>query len=136
MRKFSSFILLLVSQIESFSVDSNRREILSKIVKSSTASVTISFLPAITNAEDLSEEEKARITRKMELLKASRGGKPEIVSSASAIRSDVNPDAAVSLRSRSVMENTKIAIEKQNELKSRDKAQKREDMCEMLGRGC
>ena len=72
----------------------------------------------------------------MELLKASKSGKREVVPSAAAISSDINPDAAVSLRSRSALENTKIAIAKQNELKTRDKAQKREDLCEMLGRGC
>lgn len=53
-----------------------------------------------------------------------------------AMRSDVNPEAAVSLRSKSVIDNAKSSLQKQEELKKRNKAQKREDLCEMLGRGC
>ena len=78
----------------------------------------------------------ARIARKQELLRKKKGGGDQTPVSASDIRSDVNPDAGVNLRNRSLAENTKIAIQKQEELKARDKAQKREDMCEMLGRGC
>ncbi|KAL7434665.1 hypothetical protein ACHAXM_004206 [Skeletonema potamos] len=92
-------------------------------------------------AEDnqvLSDEEMAaRIARKMELLQKSKSGGGEGASGrATDIRSDVNPEAAVSLRSRSAVENAKIALEKQKELKMRDNAKKREDLCEMLGRGC
>lgn len=79
----------------------------------------------------------ARIARKMELLQKSKsggGGGPS--GSATDIRSDINPEAAVNLRSRSAVENAKIALEKQKELKTRDNAKKREDLCEMLGRGC
>jgi len=79
----------------------------------------------------------ARIARKMELLQKSKSGGGEGASRrATDIRSDVNPEAAVSLRSRSAVENAKIALEKQKELKMRDNAKKREDLCEMLGRGC
>lgn len=78
------------------------------------------------------EEMKARIARKLELQK----GPSSNVRSATDVRSDVNPEAGENLRSRSVLENTKIALEKQEELKRRDKMQKRDDMCEMLGRGC
>ena len=83
----------------------------------------------------------ARIARKMELLQKSKaggssGGGVGIKSPYSDIRSDINPEAAVNLRSRSAVENAKIAMEKQKEMKSRDNAKKREDLCEMLGRGC
>ena len=83
----------------------------------------------------------ARIARKMELLQKSKaggssGGGGGIKSPYSDIRSDINPEAAVNLRSRSAVENAKIAMEKQKEMKSRDNAKKREDLCEMLGRGC
>lgn len=82
------------------------------------------------------EEMAARVARKMELLRggSKSGGGP--TGRATDIRSDVNPEAAVSLRSRSALENAKIAMEKQKEMKTRDTAQKREDLCEMLGRGC
>ena len=77
----------------------------------------------------------ARVAKKMELLRSakSRTGSPV---SSTDVRSDINPDAAVNLRSRSAVENAKIAMEKQKELKNRSTKQKREDLCEMLGRGC
>ena len=80
------------------------------------------------------EEMAARIARKLELQKGTYV-KNRPVSSTEA-RSDVNPQAAVNLRSRSTVDNAKIALEKQQELKKRDKMQKRDDLCEMLGRGC
>ena len=111
--------------------------------------------PLIASAEDnivLSEDEMAaRVARKLELQRKARGGGGSSSASsdggvlgegipASAytanIRSDVNPEAAIDLRSRSFIENTKIAIAKQEEMNKRDKEQKREDLCEMLGRGC
>ena len=52
------------------------------------------------------------------------------------IRSDFNPEAAVALRSRTFAENAKATLAKQEELKKRDAKQKRDDLCEMLGRGC
>ena len=82
------------------------------------------------------EEMAARVARKQELLRAqSRRGSGGSGLEGS-IRSDFNPDAAVSLRSRSVLDNAKEAMRKQEEMKSRDKKQKRDDLCEMLGRGC
>jgi len=88
--------------------------------------------PALTD-----EEMAARVARKMELLKnakaAAAGGKPM---AGADVRSDVNPEAGVNLRSKSSFENAKAALEKQKEMKSRDKMQKRDDLCEMLGRGC
>ena len=86
------------------------------------------------------EEMAARVRRKQELLKAkSSGGAFGGVTASGldgSIRSDFNPDAGVDLRSRSVLENTKYALAKQEEMKKRDKKQKRDDLCEMLGRGC
>ena len=86
------------------------------------------------------QEMAARVARKMELLRQQSAGTRPTASSGSVyeanIRSDFNPDAAVSLRSRSFVENAKASLSKQQELKTRDKKQKRDDMCEMLGRGC
>ena len=93
------------------------------------------------------EEMEARVARKLELLrqKDSAGRSPPDPGAQqtfnqriyeSNIRSDYNPDAAVSLRSRSFVDNAKASLEKQKELQKRDKKQKRDDLCEMLGRGC
>ena len=86
------------------------------------------------------QEMAARVARKMELLRQQSAGTRPTASSGSVyeanIRSDFNPDAAVSLRSRSFVDNAKASLSKQQELKTRDKKQKRDDMCEMLGRGC
>lgn len=82
----------------------------------------------------LTEEEMAsRVARKQELLRA-KGAAPQ--GSATDVRSDVNPEAGITLRSRSIEDNLKASLAKQDELKKRDKKQKRDDMCEMLGRGC
>eukprot|EP00978_Attheya_sp_CCMP212_P048964 scaffold598648_cov43-Attheya_sp.AAC.1 len=82
----------------------------------------------------------ARVARKLALQKsaASTSSKRSSLpgSAATDVRSDVNPEAAVNLRSRSLVENAVATLEKQEEMKKRDKIQKREDMCEMLGRGC
>jgi hypothetical protein len=121
----------------------NRRDALSAGLAFLAPSVVaaVAFSPNSASAYDdnqvLAEDEMAaRIARKQELLRKKKGGGDQTPVSASDIRSDVNPDAGVNLRNRSLAENTKIAIQKQEELKARDKAQKREDMCEMLGRGC
>ena len=83
------------------------------------------------------EEMAARIARKMELLNKSKsGGGGGRTVSATEVRSDINPEAAANLRSRTALENAKIAMDKQKEMNNRDNAQKREDLCEMLGRGC
>lgn len=116
----------------------NRRNVFNSIFASSVG--TALFLPTYANAAEdnqvLSDEEMAaRVRRKQELLRAKAGGGSAPVS-ATAVRSDVNPDAGVSLRSRSAVENAKLAMDKQKELKNRSKAQTREDLCEMLGRGC
>ncbi|KAI2497384.1 hypothetical protein MHU86_17095 [Fragilaria crotonensis] len=119
--------------------------------------MTTATVPQMVLASDeggvLTEDEMAaRVARKLELQRKSRGGggggggggstsaasSAGIPSSAytADIRSDINPEAGTDLRSRSFVENTKIALEKQEEMAKRDKKQKREDMCEMLGRGC
>ena len=84
----------------------------------------------------------ARVARKQALLKASKpsGGPRDntlpVGAAVNDIRSDVNPEAGENLRNRSVVENAKIALEKQNEMRGRNKMQKRDDLCEMFGRGC
>ena len=120
----------------------SRRHAAASIFSISGAAATSFFTTPVPNAnaaEDnqvlTDEEMAARIARKMELLRASKsGGGP--TGRTTDIRSDINPEASVNLRSRSAIENAKIAMEKQKELKTRDNAQKREDLCEMLGRGC
>jgi len=83
------------------------------------------------------EEMAARVARKRELLQQrQQGGAGRDQGLESSIRSDVNPEAAQNLRARSLVENARASLEKQEELKSRSKAQKRDDLCEMLGRGC
>ena len=82
----------------------------------------------------------ARVARKQELLRAqARGGGGGGGGNGGMdgyIASDINPEAGVNLRARSAIDNAKIALAKQEELKKRSKAQKRDDLCEMLGRGC
>mmetsp|Transcript_24230 Transcript_24230/g.58537 ORF Transcript_24230/g.58537 Transcript_24230/m.58537 type:complete len:147 (+) Transcript_24230:163-603(+) len=120
-----------------------RRHAFSSIFAIGAAAGATAFAPAIiaNAAEDnqvlTDEEMAARVARKQELLRAkSAGGGGRPAGSATDIRSDVNPEAGVNLRSRSAIENAKIAMQKDKEMKNRDKAQKREDLCEMLGRGC
>ena len=123
-----------------------RRNAFSSIlaIGAGTAFLPTSHANAAEDNQVLTDDEmQARVARKMELLRAAKsktGGPPARASDSdkfpSDIRSDVNPDAAVNLRSRSAVENAKIAMQKQKEMKTRDTAQKREDLCEMLGRGC
>jgi hypothetical protein len=121
-----------------------RREVISS---GWAAAASLTFLTTIqpANAEEgaaplTDEEMAARIAKKMALKakvgKPAADGADAIPSTAAAIRSDVNPAAAVSLRSRSLAENAKTSLSKQQEMSARDKKQKREDLCEMLGRGC
>lgn len=81
------------------------------------------------------EEMAARVARKQELLRQRSGGGGAPVSSLD-VRSDVNPEAGVNLRARSLEDNLRGTLAKQAELKARDTKTKRDDMCEMLGRGC
>ena len=85
------------------------------------------------------EEMEARVARKMELLRAQsrRSSAPGGGSALdSYLQSDINPEAGANLRSRGMLENAKASLAKQAEIKTRSKAQKRDDLCEMLGRGC
>ena len=85
----------------------------------------------------LTDEELAERKRKRELANSMDIQKGGFASSlTSDIRSDYNPEAGVNLRARSLADNTKLAMAKQEEMKKRDKKQKRDDLCEMLGRGC
>ena len=98
------------------------------------------------------EEMAARVARKMELLRQRDAAKkiaPPIQGGSGMeardggmpgmdryIASDYNPEAGINLRSRSRGENLKSAMAKTEEVKKRSTKQKRDDMCEMLGRGC
>ncbi len=120
-----------------------RREMIRAGWGAAAASASFAFInanPSPALAEDgailTDEEMAARVARKQELLRRAKNGGGSTPVSATDIRSDVNPEAGVNLRNRSFAENTKAAMDKQAELKNRDKAQKREDLCEMLGRGC
>lgn len=117
-----------------------RRETLSGWTAAALATTGLVYHPFVSLAAEentaLSEDEMAaRVARKKELLAQNKAGVKAPVA-AGDIRSDVNPEASANLRSRSVLENAKIAVEKQSEMKSRNKMQKRDDLCEMLGRGC
>ena len=79
------------------------------------------------------EEMAARVARKEMLLRQQSRAQPGLDM---AIRSDINPEAAATLRSRSMTDNARASLAKQAELQSRDKLRKRDDLCEMLGRGC
>ena len=80
----------------------------------------------------LTEEEMAeRVRKKREKLLAKQG-----LVSATDLPLDYNPEAGENLRSKSIQENMRENLLKQQELKKRDKKTKRDDMSEMLGRGC
>ena len=60
-------------------------------------------------------EMAARVARKQELLKRQSAGASSFAGAgALEIRSDVNPDAAVNLRSRSVLDNAKVATSRKH----------------------
>ena len=128
-------VLLVASPLSAFALSLQRRAI-------ACAFATIVARPvgaADTAPVVLSDEEMAaRVARKMELLRQQSGARTIASSNVyeANIRSDFNPDAGASLRSRSFVDNAKASLSKQQELKARDKKQKRDDLCEMLGRGC
>lgn len=96
------------------------------------------------------DEMAAKVAKKLALLNGTAGassgssggsgggssGLGDIPTGAMNIRSDINPEAGQNLRSKTSLENMQLALEKQKELKNRSKTQKRDDLCEMLGRGC
>jgi len=84
-------------------------------------------------AVTLSDEEMAaRVRRKQELL---RQRQLNLVKGTD-LPLDFNPEAGTNLRAKSIEQNLKESLEKQKEMKQRKTANKRDDMCEMLGRGC
>ena len=130
---------------QSTSTTSSRRDIIAAgwaAAGAGAASLAFLATPTLVNADEgqavLSDDEMAARIAYKQALKSGKSpkGRDAIPATASDIRSDVNPDAGVNLRSRSLGENAKNAMEKQKEMKGRNKSQKREDLCEMLGRGC
>lgn len=140
-KRFLLALLYLLSANEgacfSQSASNSRRDAIAFAVNS-VAFLTLA--PKIAAAEDnvvLSDEEMAaKIARKQALKNKAPVGMDKLPTSAADIRSDINPEAGVNLRGKSLSENAKATIAAQKELKNRDKSQKREDLCEMLGRGC
>jgi len=135
--------LLAFSSISalSFTPHTTRRQAISGWTSAALGTAGLVSHPLMTPAAEenvaISDEEMAaRVARKQALLKSGKGAGGNLPVGATDIRSDFNPEASTNLRSRSVIENAKIAVEKQSEMKSRNKAQKRDDLCEMLGRGC
>mmetsp|Transcript_83320 Transcript_83320/g.130072 ORF Transcript_83320/g.130072 Transcript_83320/m.130072 type:complete len:195 (+) Transcript_83320:37-621(+) len=53
-----------------------------------------------------------------------------------AVDPDNNPDAGINMRGRSYVENTKRAMEFNERLNKMSEKEKKEELCEMLGRGC
>ena len=85
----------------------------------------------------LTDDEAADAARTRQLAQQQdiqRGGFASTLSG--GIRSDYNPEAGANLRSRSMVDNAKSTLAKQDEMKKRKSKQKRDDLCEMLGRGC
>ena len=78
------------------------------------------------------EEMAARVRRKQELLRLRQQG----LVRGTDLPLDFNPEAGSNLRAKSLEQNLKESLEKQKEMKQRTTKLKRDDMCEMLGRGC
>ena len=78
------------------------------------------------------EEMAARVRRKQELLRERQLG----LIKGTDLPPDYNPEAGANLRAKSIGQNLKESLEKQKELKQRKPSLKRDDLCEMLGRGC
>eukprot|EP00545_Synedropsis_sp_CCMP1620_P014626 CAMPEP_0119013056 /NCGR_PEP_ID=MMETSP1176-20130426/7811_1 /TAXON_ID=265551 /ORGANISM="Synedropsis recta cf, Strain CCMP1620" /LENGTH=147 /DNA_ID=CAMNT_0006966105 /DNA_START=56 /DNA_END=502 /DNA_ORIENTATION=- len=135
--------LCLCGTASALSVQPSRRNFMVKTFGVVSAAAMVVAPAFAEEGKVLTDEEmQARLARKKELQKKAASGQSvravssEPGSPITDIRSDINPEAGTNLRSRSFVDNAKIAIDKQEEMKTRDKAQKREDMCEMLGRGC
>ena len=81
----------------------------------------------------LTDEEMAvRVRRKQELLRERQLG----LVKGTDLPPDFNPEAGTNLRAKTIEQNLKESLEKQKEMKQRKTNLKRDDMCEMLGRGC
>lgn len=114
-------------------------------VTAAVASAVSGMLPALARAAEpepmpirfLTDEEVAAAVARRQLAQQQdiqRGGFASALEG--GIRSDYNPEAGANLRSRSFVDNAKATLAKQDELKKRNAKQKRDDLCEMLGRGC
>ena len=95
--------------------------------------------PAVSAAEPeeapvvlTDEEMAARVRRKQELLRERQLG----LIKGTDLPPDFNPEAGTNLRAKTIGQNLKESLDKQKELKQRKASLKRDDMCEMLGRGC
>lgn len=78
------------------------------------------------------EEMAARVRRKQELLRERQLG----LVKGTDLPPDFNPEAGTNLRAKTIEQNMKESLEKQKEMRQRKTNLKRDDMCEMLGRGC
>ena len=114
-------------------------------VTAAAATALSGMLPARARAAEpepvairfLTDEEADAAARKRQLAQQQdiqRGGFASTLQG--GIRSDYNPEAAANLRARSYADNVKSTLAKQDEMKKRNTKQKRDDLCEMLGRGC
>eukprot|EP00908_Phaeocystis_cordata_P009365 Transcript_20146.p2 GENE.Transcript_20146~~Transcript_20146.p2 ORF type:complete len:130 (+),score=42.97 Transcript_20146:170-559(+) len=126
-------LLLLLSTASALQLPTPRASSRRAALAGGAALIAGAQLPAF--AEELivlTEEEMAeRVRKKREKLLAKQG-----LVSATDLPLDYNPEAGENLRSKSIQENMRENLLKQQELKKRDKKTKRDDMCEMLGRGC
>ena len=84
----------------------------------------------------------AKLERKKQLQNAKAASPPPGISGlpedavVANIRSDINPEAGENLRKMTLEQNLKRSQAIQSSIKNRSTAEKREDLCEMLGRGC
>ena len=118
-------VQVLVAASSALNPSLSRRSVLTApLVAIPSVAVADETVPVVLTDEEMA----ARVARKQELLRRQASG----MSSSSRggldgyIASDINPEAGANLRSRSVLENAKASLAKQEELKSRSKAQKRD----------
>ena len=122
--------------------DMHRRALLSRAALASGPAILAAARgggpPAVSAAEPeapvvlTDEEMAARVRRKQELLRERQLG----LIKGTDLPPDYNPEAGTNLRAKSIGQNLKESLEKQKELKQRKTSLKRDDLCEMLGRGC
>ena len=122
--------------------DVHRRALLSRAALASGPAILAAAAaggpPAVSAAEPeepvvlTDEEMAARVRRKQELLRERQLG----LIKGTDLPPDYNPEAGPNLRAKSIGQNLKESLEKQKELKQRKPSLKRDDLCEMLGRGC
>ena len=100
-------------------------------------------VPVASSAAEPDEAEAARIARKLELQKKSMAGGAappaesayrrdgQLPDDALNVRSDFNPEAGQNLRSRTLSQSYDLEKRREKEYK-----RTRDDLCEVLGRGC